>query len=111
MRYSKKLLDKFAEEYGLSLNKTAEKLGVSQAFISKVNKGDKEFSEELALKLADALHLKESDVLLNLRASKATTERERAIWAKLAMSSAATLAIITVSTKAVIIDCVQCILC
>ncbi|EKE87010.1 transcriptional regulator [Idiomarina xiamenensis] len=83
MTYSQELLMQLLDKERLTLNKAALKLGVSQAFLSKVKTGEKAFSEALALSLCDWLMLDEPVVLLRLRASKATSPRERSIWQKI----------------------------
>ena len=111
MTYSKQLLLDLIRHTNWSKYRVAKELGVTAQYIGRIDKSEKknQFSNEVALKIADILEIDGTEVLCKLEADKATTKREKEIWVKLALSSAATVLMTLTTVKAHITDCVQCI--
>lgn len=91
MTYSQELLAEFMEKTGKNISETAEFLGMRQPNISKVKKGEKRFSNEKLVAIAEALEMRPEIVLLKASVDKSKSSKERDAWVKLLTSTAASL--------------------
>ncbi|TDP40704.1 uncharacterized protein DUF3693 [Idiomarina aquatica] len=110
MSYSQELIEQ-AQKSGLKIIEIAEIIGSSQPWVSRVKRENKRLTEEQVIKLAEQLGLDTDRELIKLQIETAKTEKERAIWVKLLNTLIATSAFVSASAKAVITNCVECILC
>ncbi|MEL7797661.1 hypothetical protein [Idiomarina loihiensis] len=91
MSYSQELLAEFMEKTGRNISETAEYLEMLQPNVSKVKKGDKRFSNDQLVRIAEALEIRPEIVLIKSNMDKSKSAKEREAWVKLLTSTAASL--------------------
>ncbi|WFF99923.1 DUF3693 domain-containing protein [Aeromonas caviae] len=62
------------------LKEVAAELGFSNPYISDLNSGKSQFTDELAIKLANEIGLDPAEVIISLAAARAKTPEMKAAW-------------------------------
>ncbi|NCC72545.1 MAG: XRE family transcriptional regulator [Sphingobacteriia bacterium] len=69
-------LRELREQAGLSLRKTAMQVDIDVAILSKMERGERKFSKELVLKLADLYHVNADKLIIDFLSEKVLYELE-----------------------------------
>ena len=109
MNYNQTLLRELMDKNEYNVSEAAKALDMLQPNLSKVKSGDKRFTNEQLIKIAELLGVRPEIVLIKANLDKAKTLKERDAWVKLLTSTAATWIVTTMTIKTNITDCVQCI--